>query len=133
MALFKRRPETPSWGDEVAGLSQLAATRGWQPRTEPVLSSSLADLVHRLSWIVYDRQYATSVYQTTSVQHQTVYRDAYGGRVDDRGVVVANAWTNIGPQQVVKLLKMVGVAVCAVLLGSRSLSPRSGREVTVSR
>jgi len=100
----------------VSGLAQLAATRGWQPRTDAVVSPQLGDLVHRLSWILYGRQYATTIYETTSIQHATVFRDGYGGEVDGRGVVVANAWTNIGPQDVVKLLKMMGVAVCAVEL-----------------
>jgi len=121
MGLFKRRAAPPSTGSaEIPGLAEYAATRGWHSLTDPVLSPRLADLVHRTSWILYDRRYATTTYETTSLQHQTVYRDAYGGPVDDRGVVVANAWTNVGPQQLVKLLKMMGVGVCAVEVSSIS-------------
>jgi hypothetical protein len=118
--LFKRRTATSTWGSEIPGLGEFAATRSWQPRTDSPLSSRLADLVHRLSWILYDRHYATTLYDTTSLQHQTVFRDAYSGRVDDRGVVVANAWTNIGPQKLVKLYEMMGVGVCAVELSALS-------------
>jgi hypothetical protein len=79
MGLFKRRAAPASTrSDEISGLAEYAATRRWHPLTEPVLSRRLADLVHRVSWILYDRQYATTTYETTSLQHQTVYRDAYG-------------------------------------------------------
>ena len=55
-----------------------------------------------------------------SVQDETVFRDVYRGFIDDRRVVTTNAWTNIGPQQLVKLYEMKGVSVCAVELASLS-------------
>jgi hypothetical protein len=78
----------------------------------------LVDQVHQLSWTLYDRRYSTALYDTTSGEHRTHFHDAYRGQVDGRGVVVANAWTNIGPQDLVKLYEMMGVAVCAVELST---------------
>ena len=70
-----------------------------------------------------------------SVQDETVFRDVYRGFIDDRRVVTTNAWTNIGPQQLVKLYEMKGVSVCAVELAS--LSPimlvQTRRQPTVER
>ncbi|HXY90917.1 MAG TPA: hypothetical protein VEP49_00415 [Acidimicrobiia bacterium] len=121
MSLFRRRHAPSStWGDEVFGLADLARSRGWQPIPGDDPLPSLSDTVHRLSWILYDRPYSTALYDTTSLEHETVFRDAYGGSVDGRQVVVTNAWTNIGPQQLVKLHEMMGIAVCAVELGTMS-------------
>jgi hypothetical protein len=117
MALFGRRREVPNSADEVVGLAALAASRGWQPAGEEPVPASLTDLVHHASWSLYDRNY-WSVYDVTSAQQRTFYRDAYRGNVGTRGLVIANAWTNIGPQDVVRLLQAVGVAVCAVELGT---------------
>jgi hypothetical protein len=132
MGLFKRRPSSSTSASststtQVPGLADLAASRGWQSVAGAPLGSRFTDAIHRAAWMLYDRQY-TAVYDPTSVEHRTLFEDAYRGQLDDRGVAVANAWTNIGPQDLVKLHQMMGLAVCAVELASLSpivlLQPR---------
>jgi len=108
----KKQTAESSGGEQVPGLADLAAARGWQPVDgEPL--RDMADQVHRLAWVLHDRRYS-SLYDPTSVEHRTLYRDAYAGEADGHGIVVANAWTNIGPQQVVRLLEGRAIAICAV-------------------
>ena len=115
MKLFGKKTIKESSGStDVPGLADAAAARGWQPVDGVPLASELADQVHGLAWILHGRQFSTAIYDTNSVRHSTVYHDAYRGEAGAHPLVVANAWTNIGPQQVVKLLEMTGIAVCAV-------------------
>ena len=48
----------------------------------------------------------------------TTFRDAYRGSVAGRAVIVANAWTNIGPEVRQSTGEWYGAAVCAVELPS---------------
>ena len=119
MGFFRRRATERSWDSEVPGLADFAASHGWAPITGDPFGPSLSSLIHRLSWVLHDQRYPGTLLRA-SVQDETVFRDAYGGSTDDRRVVVANGWTNIGPQQLVRLYEMKGVAVCAVELASLS-------------
>ena len=115
MKLFRKRLVPSSSDPEIPGLTELAAARGWRPIDEDQpMESQIADQVHRMSWILYDRAYSTALYDTTSVEHRTFYANSFAGDLDGRRLVVANVWTNIGPQQLVKLHEMRGVAVCVL-------------------
>ena len=48
----------------------------------------------------------------------TTFGDAYRGSIDGRAVIVANAWTSIGPEVGGSTGTMYGAAVCAVELPS---------------
>lgn len=112
MKLFGKKPPTRTIGEPVAGLPELAAARHW-PSVEGVpVSSELADEVHRLAWVLQGLEYSRWIYNTTDVRHSTVYRDAYAVDAGGHRMVVANAWTNIGPQKVVHYLEMTGIALC---------------------
>jgi hypothetical protein len=121
MRLFRKRgvPER-SWADEVPGLAEFARSRGWQSITADPFGRRLAVLIHHLSWVVYDRRHPGALLRDVDISQDTVFRDAYIGSVDTRRVAVANGWTNIGPQELVKLYEMKGVAVCAAELPSLS-------------
>ena len=134
MRFSRRRATEPYWDSEVPGLARFAASRGWEPITGDPFTPSLSSIIHRLSWVLHDRRYPGTLLRA-SVQDETVFRDVYRGFIDDRRVVTTNAWTNIGPQQLVKLYEMKGVSVCAVELAS--LSPimlvQTRRQPTVER
>jgi len=67
----------------------------------------------------------------------TVFQDAYRGSIDGRAVVVASAWTNIGPEARQSTGEMYGAAVCAVelpsLLPLLCVQPRRFPPVTQAR
>jgi len=115
MALFKRRSAASGTTDSVSGLPELAASHGWQPMGQDALRKRFSQ-VHELSWILYGRKYSSMVDLQGADPHPTVWEDGYGGPLGDRRVIVANAWTYIGPQDIVKLHELMGVAVCAVEL-----------------
>lgn len=112
MKLFGRKQPTRSVGEPVAGLQELATMRRWQSVDGVPVSSELADQVHRLAWILQGLECSNWIYDTMDVRHSTVYRDAYSIEGDGHRIVAANAWTNVGPQQVVHNLEMTGIALC---------------------
>jgi hypothetical protein len=120
MGLFRRQARSSGWDDEVPDLAALAAARGWTSTADPPFGRRLADLVHRSTWILYDRPF-TRLTQNSSGGDATVFNNAYDAPTDGRRLFVANAWTNIGPQELVRTHEMKGVALCAVEL--TSLSP----------
>ena len=130
MGLFRSRSRSRSsgWDDAVPGLGDLVRSWGWEPIADPPFGSRLSDLIHRFSWILYDRPF-TRLTQAWGGPGPTVFNNVYEGRVETGRLVVANAWTNIGPQELVGLYEMQGVAVCAVELASLSpffvLQPRA--------
>jgi hypothetical protein len=120
MGLFRRQSRSSGWDDEVPDLAALATARGWTPAAHPPFDRRLADLVHRSTWILYDRPF-TRLTQNSSGGDATVFNNAYDAPTGGRRLFVANAWTNIGPQELVRTHEMKGVALCAVEL--TSLSP----------
>lgn len=111
MPLFGRRSKPdaiPNYQDGVPGLNQMALQQGWfpLPANKP-FDGRIEDQVHRAARVMAGasrnyREYAT-------VQTGTFYSDAYGGSVDGRNVMVANAATGLGG-------RMHGTGVCVVEL-----------------
>lgn len=99
-------------------MADFAASRGWNRASDDALDHRLQDIIHRLSWPLHGRRYPNTLVRVAP--QQTYLRDSYAGSVGDRGVLVANAWTNIGPQELVRLYQMKGVSVCAVELPTLS-------------
>jgi hypothetical protein len=120
MGWFRRQVPASEPQEQIVGLAARAASRGWQAIPDGRIRSGLADSAGRLTWTLYDRRYAPLADATPTSSHVTQFQDAYGGEVDGRRVVVANGWTNIGPQQIVKTHVAMGVSVCAVELGAFS-------------
>jgi hypothetical protein len=99
-------------------MAEFAASQGWNRASDDALDRRLQDIIHRLSWVLHGQRYPNTLVRVAP--QQTYFRDAYAGSVGDRRVLVANAWTNIGPQELVRLYEMKGVSVCAVELPTLS-------------
>lgn len=114
MRFFKRR--VPSSAD-VAGLPELAASRGWQAIEGQPFEQSLVDQVWHLTWSLYDQREPLPMggAGTVGVVRRPLFRDAYAGELQGRRIVVTNHATNVGA---IKLNEWKAVAVCAVELGT---------------
>jgi hypothetical protein len=99
-------------------MADFAASLGWNRVSDDALDRRLHDIIHRLSWVLHGRRYPNTLVRVAP--QQTNLRDSYAGSVGDRRVLVANAWTNIGPQELLRLYEMKGVSVCAVELPTLS-------------
>jgi hypothetical protein len=99
-------------------MADFAASHGWKGVSDDALDHRLQDIIHRLSWVLHGRRYPNTLVRVSP--QQTYLRDAYAGSVRDRQALVANAWTNIGPQELVRTYEMQGVSVCAVELPTLS-------------
>ena len=114
MRLFRRHE--PSSSTQVAGLPELAASRGWQPVEGEPFEPRLVDQVWHLTWSLYgQREPLPEGGASSSVVRRPLFRDAYRGELEGRSIVVTNHATNLG---VIKLNDWKAVAVCAVELGT---------------
>ena len=99
----------------IPGLAGLAAAQGWHPAPERPFDGHLEDAVHEISRVMYGVPRTVAGESGVRVGG-TVFTDAYRGAVDGRTVVVANAWTAIGPELRSAPAQQRGTAVVAVEL-----------------
>ncbi|HEY1640140.1 MAG TPA: hypothetical protein VGG35_05605 [Streptosporangiaceae bacterium] len=118
MPLFGHNDHDEAWRalqHGIPGFAQVAAGQGWQPAGERPFSGHLEDPVHEIMRCMYGvpRAGPTAGFQVAP----TFYTDACRGTISGRTVVVANAWTGIGPNLPFGLSGMKGAAVCGIELG----------------
>jgi len=101
--------------DPVPGLAEVAAGQGWQPAGDRPFEGHLESPVHEISRWMYgaSRSGPGDDFQVSP----TFYTDAYRGTISGRAVVVANAWTTLGPAMPFGKSGTKGAAVCAVEVG----------------
>ena len=114
MRLFKRRLPTSAPTVEVAGLEQLAATRGWRAVDRPSLGTTLDDRIFVANFSLYDRRKPLSSADSAEIRIGH-YRNSYEGEVDSRRLVVTNHSTNVAQ---LRIYEWKAVSVCAVWLGT---------------
>src|SRR5689334_14702494 len=114
MRLFKRRLPTSAPTVEVAGLEQLAATRGWRAVDRPSLGTTLDDRIWVANFSLYDRRKPISSNDPSEVRIGH-YRNCFEGEVDGRRIAIANHSTNVAQ---LRLYEWKAVSVCAVWLGT---------------
>ena len=114
MRLFKRRLPTSAPSVEVAGLEQVAATRGWRAVERPSLGSTLDDRIFVANFSLYDRRKPLSSNDPAEVRIGH-YRNSYEGEVDGRRLAVANHSTNVAQ---LRIYEWKAVSVCAWQLGT---------------
>ena len=116
MGWFKRRRPVATSSTTIAGLPELAASRGWQPIEGKPFEHILVDRVWHLTWSLHDvREPPPMGGASTVAPRPPVFRDSYGGEYEGRRIVVTNHATNVG---LIKLNDWKAVAVCAVELGT---------------
>jgi hypothetical protein len=111
MPLFGRRSKPdaiPNYQDGVPGLNQMALQQGWFPLpADKPFGGRIEEQLHRAARVMGGMRAGRTEYGT--VQTGTFYSDVYGGSVDGRNVMVANAATGV-------MGRMHGTAVCVVEL-----------------
>jgi hypothetical protein len=116
MGLFKRRLPNSTTSAEVVGLSELAASRGWQRVDGAPFESGLAEQIWHVTWSLYGRrERSSSGTAADPAPSRPNFHDAYRGEVDGRRIVVVNHSTNLAQ---VRLWDTQAVSVCAVELGT---------------
>ena len=88
----------------VPGLSDVAVGQGWEPLSGPPFGGLLEADVRDITLALY----GAAAGAEASGAGPTEFTDAYRGQLEDRAVIVANAWTRVGGRS--------AVAVCAVEL-----------------
>jgi hypothetical protein len=131
MPLFRHHHDAPGPGRPggVPGLASFAATPGWQPAGDRPFDGHLEDAVAEINRAMHGAARTLGAVRLHGIRvGATVFQDACRGSIDGRAVIVANAWTNIGPELRGSTGKMYGAAVCAVELPSilpiRCVQPR---------
>jgi hypothetical protein len=92
----------------VPGLSEIAVRQGWEPVPGPRFAGLLDADVREISRAMYEVPSGPAGLDGGTDAGPAVFTDAYRGTLDDRMVLVANAWTTMAALR--------GVGVCAVEL-----------------
>lgn len=101
--------------DPIPGLAAAATGQGWQPAGDRPFAGHLESPVHEISRCMYGAPRGGPA--DDFPVSPTFYTDAYRGTISGRAVVVANAWTTIGPAMPFGKSGTKGTAVCAVEVG----------------
>jgi hypothetical protein len=92
----------------IPGLSDIAVSQGWQPLSGPPFAGVLEADVREITLVLHGAAAAPAALDGQPGAGPTEFSDAYRGLLDDRAVIVTNAWTSIGGRS--------AVSVCAVEL-----------------
>jgi hypothetical protein len=126
MPLFRQHheasaPGRPGTGGGLPepGPAAFAAARGWAPAGDRPFDGHLEDAAAEINRTLHGAARSLGTMRRAGLRiGATTFRDAYRGSVDGRVVIVANAWTNIGPEVRQSAGEWYGAAVCAVELPS---------------
>ena len=122
MPLFRHHHDaaTPAVpGFPVPGLAGLAAAQRWAAAGDRPFDGHLEDAVAEINRAMHGAARSLGAVRLHGIRvGGTIFRDAYRVSVDGRAVIVANAWTNIGPEVRQSTGEWYGAAVCAVELPS---------------
>ncbi len=140
MPLFRHHHDAPGPGRPggAAALASLAATPGWQPAGDRPFDGHLEDAVAEINRAMHGAARTLGAVRLHGIRvGDTTFGDAYRGSIDGRAVIVANAWTNIGPEVRGSTGQMYGAAVCAVelpsILPAMYIQPRHFPPITHAR
>ena len=118
MGLFKRRLPTSTAKGEIAGLAELAASRGWQSVDGDPFDSGVTNNLWRLNFALYGQREPISPGTSSPVGvRRSTYHESYAGTIEGRRLVVTNHSTNIAQ---LRIYDFEAVAVCSVELGTMS-------------
>lgn len=119
MPLFRHHHEAPAPGLPGPGLSAFAAAQGWAPGSDLPFDGHLEDAAAEINRTLHGAARSLGEVRRHGLRiGDTIFRDAYRGSVAGRAVIVANAWTNIGPEVRHSTGEWYGAAVCAAELPS---------------
>ena len=124
MPLFRHHhdapaPDGPGTGLPESGLPAFAAAQGWAPAGDRPFDGHLEDAAAEINRTLHGAARSLGTVRRQGLRiGATTFRDAYRGSVAGRVVIVANAWTNIGPEVRQSTGEWYGAAVCAVELPS---------------
>ena len=100
-------------------MAGFAAARGWAPAGDRPFDGHLEDAVAEINRTMHGAARALGEMRLHGLRvGATTFGDAYRGSIGGRAVIVANAWTTIGPEVRGAAGTMCGAAVCAVELPS---------------
>ena len=89
-------PGGPGATSAVAGF---AAAQGWPPAGDRPFDGHLEDAVAEINRTMHGAARALGRVRLHGIRvGATTFGDAYRGSIDGRAVIVANAWTSIGPE-----------------------------------
>ena len=128
MPLFRHHHDEPVPGRPApapggpgapSGVAGFASAQGWPPAGDRPFDGHLEDAVAEINRTMHGAARALGEMRLHGIRvGATTFADAYRGSIDGRAVIVANAWTNIGPEVRGSTGTMYGAAVCAVELPS---------------
>ena len=125
MPLFRHHHDEPGPGwhapapGATSGVAGFAAARGWEPAGDRPFDGHLEDAVAEINRTMHGAARVLGEMRLHGIRvGATTFGDAYRGSIDGRAVIVANAWTSIGPEVRGAAGTMYGAAVCAVELPS---------------
>ena len=108
------------------GRPAFAAAQGWAPAGDRPFDGHLEDATAEINRTLHGAARTLGSVRRQGLRIGDItFRDAYRGSVAGRTVIVANAWTNIGPEVRQGTGEWYGAAVCAVeLLPLQCVQPR---------